>query len=234
VKKVLLIAVVLIVLGAMVAFPRMKFHFIRSDGGGGEVLWKSDEAYLFLYDRPVGYHLSGGKWLAEPVNEYFNAPAIPDDDANFLAILHVTPSEVERHMQKSKIGIDSFTPLGDAIYASCPGGICKWTGTQFELITSQAEQKMGGSSHLSSDWNEFSDANGWSKRAIRATEPGQSPIHNQFSIDLNKQLKILVIEGNPASVDLQRPNQSTERVWYHKQGTSLVSRAKYDHVFGPR
>jgi hypothetical protein len=233
VRKVLLIALVLIAVGAMVAFPRMKFHFIRSAGGGGELLWKNDEAYLFLYDRPFGYYLSGAQWLAEPVNEYFYAPAIPDDDANLLTILHVTPSEVERHMQKSKIGIDSFTPLGDAIYAGCPGGICKWTGSQFELITSEAEQKMGGRSHLSNDWNEFTDASGWSKRAMRATVPGQPPIHNQFSIAVSKQLKLWVTEGNPISVDLQRPNQSTERIWYHKQGTSLVSRAKYDHVFGP-
>ena len=233
-KKLLLIIVVVVILGALVAFPRMRFHFIRSDGGGGYLLWNKDEAYSFLYDAPVGYRLSGADWLAEPINEYFSAPAIPDDDAHLLTIIHVTPSGVERHIQKSTIGIDSLTPLGEAIYASCPGGICKWTGTQFELIGSEAEQEMGGRSHLRNDWNEFTDANGWSKRRIRSTVPGQPSIHDQFSIEVNKQLKLLVIEGNPVSVDLQRPNQSSQSIWYHKQCTSIVSKAKYERVFGLR
>jgi hypothetical protein len=147
-------------------------------------------------------------------------------------VFHVTPSSVERHVQRSENGIGSFTPLGDAIYSSCPGGICKWTGAQFELISNEEEQKLGGWKHLSNDWSEFANTDGWSKRLIRAVGPEETPVHGQFSIDVGNQTKILVTEANPTSVDLQHPGQPSERIWYYKRETSLVSEAKYKSVFG--
>jgi hypothetical protein len=231
-KKTFLMIAALLVLGAVVAFPLMKFNFIKSTAGGGYLLWKSDEAYVFLYDGPVGYRLSGAEWLTVPVSEYFSAPPIPDDGANLLTIFHVIPSGVERHVQKSKISITSITPIGDTIYSFCPGGVCKWTGAQFELISNEEEQRMGGLKHLSNDWSEFTNADGWSKRLIRSVGPSETPVHGQYSVDVGKQFKIVVTEGNPTSVELQRPNQSGEKIWYYKRGTSMVSEAKYKRVFG--
>jgi hypothetical protein len=231
-KKIMLAIVVVIFIGAVIMFPRMKLYFIRADGGGGDLLWRNNEAYLFLYDAPIGYRLTGADWLAEPIRERFQAPAIPDTDVKLLAIFRVTPSGVERHIQKCKVSIGSFTVFGDTIYASCPGGICKWTGSQFELITNNEEQSIGGRDHLSNDWSEFTNVNGWSKRLIRSVGPGETPIHDQFSIDVGKDVRLLVTEGNPTSVDLQPLNQSSDRIWYYKRGTSMVSKAKYNSVFG--
>jgi len=42
----------------------------------------------------------------------------------------------------------------------------------------------------------------------------------------------LVTEANPALVYLQRPNQREETLWYYKRGLSVVSKAKYERVFG--
>jgi len=232
-RLMFLILPVLIVFGVALMFPRAKFHLIREDGGGGYLLWRADEAYLFMFERPVGYYLSGAELFAEPINEYFYAPAVPNNSAWALITLHVTTSGVERHVQKSMIvGMNSFTPLGDDIYANCPGGICRWSGTQFELISREQEQKIGAEDKLVSELKQLYDANGWSRRPIRSAMPGESQLHSQFSVEVGKQFSLLVTEGNPTSVYLQRLNHSKQGLWYSKQGLSIVSKAKYERVFG--
>jgi hypothetical protein len=231
-KKKRIIAAVLLVLATIVLLPLVKFYFIRKDGGGGVLLWRSNEAYIFLYDGPVGYHLSCAAWLVEPALEFFYAPAIPENNAVFMTVLHISPSGVEHYIQKSKIGTTSVTPIGDTIYSFCPAGVCKWTGAQFELVSNEEELKMGGLKHLMmNDRSEFTNADGWSKRLIRSVGPEETPVHGQFSIEVNKQINIVVTEGNPTSVDLQRPGKPSERIWYYKRGTSMVSEAKYKSVF---
>jgi hypothetical protein len=79
---------------------------------------------------------------------------------------------------------------------------------------------------------EFTNPDSWSKRLIKAVGPEQSPVQGQFSIDVGNQIKIIVTEGNPTSVDIQRPGQANERIWYYKRETSLVSEAKFKSVFG--
>jgi hypothetical protein len=231
VKKKKVIVAILLALATFMVLPLVKFYLIKSDGGGGYLIWKNDEAYIFLYDGPVGYHLSCAAWLMEPINEFFHAPAPPENNAVFMTVLHVSPSGVERHLQGSPNGTD-ITPIGDAIYSFCPGGVCKWEGNQFESISNEEELKMGGLKHLMmNDRSEFTNADGWSKRLIRSVGPEETPVHGQFSIEVGDQIKILVTEGNPSSVDLQRPGKSSERIWYYKRGTSMVSEAKYKSVF---
>jgi hypothetical protein len=232
VKKKKVIVAILLALAAFMVLPLVKFYLIKSDGGGGYLIWKNDEAYLFLYDGPVGYHLSWAAWLIEPVMEFFYAPASPENNTVIMTILHISPSGVERHLHVSPNGTD-ITPIGNVIYSFCPGGVCKWAGDQFELISNEEEQKMGGLKHLMlNDRSEFTIAESWSKRLIRAVGPEETPVHGQFSIEVGNQIKIFVTEGNPTSVDLQRPGQLSERIWYYKRGTSMVSEAKYKSVFG--
>lgn len=232
-KKVsFLILLLVMILGAVLALARSRFYLIRAGGGAGELLWRSGEAYLFMIDRSFGYRLTFSELLTEPMNEYFYAPTIPENDSYALTTIRVTSSGVERHVQKAAVGISSFTPIGDVIYGVCPGGICKWNGNQFELITSEEQQTMGGSARLINDWNEFTDVNAWSKRSIRAVGPGETRIHDQFSTHISKDSTLLVTEGNPTSVELQRPDRPRETLWYYKQGLSVVSEAKYQGIFG--
>ncbi len=221
----------LVVISAALLFPRIKLHLIREDGGGGVLLSKDNEAYLCMFDRLFGYYMSGAQLLAEPINNYLHSPTIPRNDSHALTIIHVTRLTVERHFQKSTIGIDSFTPIGDSIYATCPGGICKWSGVRFELISSEEEQKMGGRNQLDNDWKEFTAVDGWSRHSIKAVGPAGAAVHDQYSVDVSKQFVLLVTEGNPTSVYLQRPNQPKERLWYYKLGLSLVGKDKYESVF---
>ena len=137
-------ALAVLLIGVVIAFPSANFYLIREDSGGGKLLWRNDEAYLFLYDAPDDFRLTGSQLLAEPIRDYLRAPALPANRKFGMTILHITPSRLNRYTRNSQIPINSFTPVGDTIYASCPGGVCKWTGSQFELITEDQDREMGG------------------------------------------------------------------------------------------
>lgn len=216
-------------LGVTLLAVFVKLDFIRDEGGGGDVLWRKDEAYLFMYDRPIGYRLSILEYLLEPLKEHFYAPATSADDKWILTVLQVAPAGGERHVQESKVDISSFTPIDGEIYATCPGGVCKWTGTWFQLVSDGEQQKVGGEGGLINA--EFSSVNGWSKRLIKATSAGERPDNYELSIKLDDQRRIFIKGGNPISVDFLRANQPPERVWYHEQRTRRVSAAEYEHVF---
>jgi len=88
---------------------------------------------------------------------------------------------------------------------------------------------MGGEGVLQ---GEFAGIEGWSKRGIKGESVGDHPGHYEFSIDLGKEIKLLVRGGNPVSVDVVRPNHASERVWYHEQRTRRVSKSEYKQIFG--
>jgi hypothetical protein len=165
---------IVIVLAAVVGVSLVKLRFIRDEGGGGWALWRNDEAYLFMYDRPIGYRISILNYLLEPIWEYFYAPALPEDDTWNLSVIRITPAGEERHDQQSVAPIDRFTVVNGGIYAHCPGGVCKWTGTRFQLLSDQEEQKMGGEGRLSKE--ESAGAGGWSSRGIREGSVGDPTV----------------------------------------------------------
>ena len=218
-----------IVLAAVVGLAVVRLRFIRDEGGGGSVLWRSDEAYLFLYDRPIGYRFSILSYLMEPIWEYFYAPAPPEDDAWNLSIIRITPAGAERHDQESSVPIRDFTPIDGGIYAHCPGGVCKWTGTGFQLLSDQEEQEMGGEGRLSK--GEFAEANGWGARGIKEGSVGDKPDPYEFSIDLYDHVQVVVRGDNPVTVDVRRPGHASERTWYHEQRTRRVTKAEYEQIF---
>ena len=218
-----------VVLAVIIFGSIVKLHFILDEGGGGYVLWKKDEAYLLMYDRPIGYRISILGYLLMPIREYFYAPAIPVDDKWALAVVRITPAETERYSQQSTVEIRNFTPIESEIYAHCPGGLCKWTGSEFHLISGQEEQEIGGEDHLSK--REFANVSGWSKLGIKGTSVGDDPGQYELSINLDTRTTLQVRGGNPVSVDLLRPGRSPERVWYHEQRTRRVSSNEYEQVF---
>jgi hypothetical protein len=228
-KKTTAIAILLTLTVAAVALYFSQHHFIREGGGGGTVLWTSDEAYLFMYDCPDGFLMTGRELIAEPIREYFYSTASPTDRRCVLTVFHVLPSGVDRHTQDFETTIDHFTPLDGAIYAHCPGGMCKWNGDKFALITQDEEQRMGSYSRLAKQ--EFSNVNGWSERWIRAAFDDQKVPPFKYSIQVDGSITVLVSGSNPVSVEIQRPNGGTEKIWYHEQRTRWVSEATYNRVF---
>jgi hypothetical protein len=161
----------------------------------------------------------------------FRAPTLPLNRKCILNVLRVTQSKVERHEQelKGSVDVDYFTPIDAAIYADCPGGMCKWDGEKFELVPKEEESRLGGYQTLSK--HEFTGVNGWSERWIRGTTVGEAPAAVKFSVEVNPRTTLLVNGTNPVHIDLQRADGTSQRIWYHEQRTRLVSGATYKRVF---
>jgi hypothetical protein len=218
------VAIVVVVL-TLAAF--IKLHFIRDEGGGGYLLWKDDQALLFMGESPIGYRMSVVRYAVEPILKFFHGVAHSADETSILTIIRITPAGVGRSGQESTVGYYDITPIDGQIYAQCAGGICALSGMKFQLLSEQDEQKIEGS--LSR--KDFESPDGWSRRTIWPAHVGQKSTPYEFSISLSDGDGLLVRGGNPVSVDLLRQNHAPERIWYHEQRTQRVSTAEYEQVF---
>jgi hypothetical protein len=231
VKKALAACATILILVAIMTFF-WHLHFVRKGGGGGTVLWNSETAYFFLYDCDDGFVFTVPEYLAEPIREYFRAPALPLNRKCVLSVLRVSQSRFERHDQELEeyVDFDFFTPIDDAIYAHGPGGMYKWNHGKFEELSKDEESRLGGEQSL---WKlqEFTSVNGWSKRLIRGTSVGETPAAVKFSVEVNPQTTLLVKGGNPVSIDLQTAEKSSKRIWYHEQNTEWVTPWAYHQLF---
>jgi hypothetical protein len=232
VSMLLLVAVFLVVLALPLVSKFAHLHFIREDGGGGYVLWNAHEAYFFMYDCPTGFIFTVPEYLAEPINEHFYAPAFPAHSKCNLTVLHVTSAGVDRHSQDFLASLGLFTPIDGNIYADCAGGTCRWDGSTFRLITKDEERKVGGYDRLSSE--DFANVDGWSKRSIPGTYVGEVTSPFNLSFQVNGSIRLSVNGSNPVSIELQRDNGASERIWYHEQRTHLVLASTYKRVFATR
>jgi hypothetical protein len=228
--------VVIAILAAMTATAVSRRVYFLDDGGGGDVLWNDNEAYLFINDIQRGYSWSYLWYPVELLKEYFYVVPLPDAQRVNLSVLKVTSTGTEHSMIDE--GADTanspsfYTPFGDQIYAWCLGAICKWTGTNFESVGKSEEQGIGGMSSLSS--KEFTHVNGWSKRGF-----GPAPAAYKFTIKVNDHFEISVdnrltekSRTGGVSVDLLRPGRPLEQIYYVEGDPRRVSRAEYEHVFG--
>jgi hypothetical protein len=130
-------------------------YFVRSYPGG-TLVWRGDEAYLFLGTGQTGYKF---RWLEYPLvltREYFYSVPSPEHQYGSTTVIHITPSGVER--QKVEFGEDTshtgylFTPIEDGFYAMCDAGkLCKWGINGFQPATGEEELRFGGVEQLVRD-----------------------------------------------------------------------------------
>lgn len=222
---------------AIAAGAWLKMYYVREDNAGC-LLWNTNEAYLFMDVHPRGYHFTYLEYPSVVFKEYFNAPPFPNDQSVSVVVLRVTHSGVERHEVRiageSANAPDFYTTFGDDIYANCQGVLCRWTGTRFEAATEEERGRLDGINRLSA--LEFANREGWYKREV-----GQTASDYQFSVDVGTQVRLLIKAGNVYSsaydsptVDLLRPGQSAERIWYLDGAPRRVSKSEYKSVFGKR
>ena len=232
--KRIVFAVVVCVIGAVAILASCQVYYAREDDSG-TLLWNADEAYLFMSVARRGYHCSYLRYPLVISEEYFYAPPSPSDQHVSLTVIRITPSSIDRKVVN--FGQDAanvpifYTPFGESIYAHCPGALCRWTGTQFEPATLEEERKLGGDNFLAPV--DFSDLKGWSRRGI-----GSVTGDHQFSVELGKQLTLLVREGNvyrpaydSASVEILRPGSAPEDVWHVDARPRRVSKGDYKQLF---
>ena len=228
----IIIAIVLLVVVVIAASAALQMYYIREDSGG-DLLWSADEAYLFMGETRRGFHLSYLEYPWMMFKEYLRAPPFPNENRASLTVIRVTPNAVERHVLDVEGNApDLLTPVGRTIYANCQGTLCKWSGTRFEPATEEERRRLDNINRLSAI--DIENVNGWSKRGVGATSGD-----NHFSVELGRQATLSVKQGNvyksaydSASVDLLRPGQAAERLWYIDGYPHRVSKSEYEQTFG--
>jgi hypothetical protein len=211
-------------------------YYLRDDSAG-QLVWKTNEAYLFVMVARRGYSLSYFHYPWEALKEWLRVPTVPTNERVFLTVIRVTPSGTEQHLASvadtaGKIP-DFFTPVEETIYANCQGALCKWTGDHFETATEDEQTMMNGINHLSPDIDTKID--GWSKKGV-----GSVVGESQFSIQIDQDLALLVRQGNintsateSAKVELQRAGQAPQPLWHVNGEPRRVSKKDYERAFSP-
>jgi len=234
------VMVAIVICAAAVAAVSLRIYFIREDSGG-YVLWNADGAYLFISVARRGLHVSYPEYAWVVLEQFLHGGRDSDDNLSSFTVIRVTPSTVERHVVDLKgiapgSGPDLYTPFEGRIYANCPdiGGLCRWAGDHFERATEEEQRKLDGINRLIQ--KDIDNENGWSKHGL-----GPAPVDYKFTIQADDKFELSVSNVvakkygyGAVSVDLLRPGQAPERIWYLDGNPRRVSKAEYDRVFGLR
>jgi hypothetical protein len=229
--KVIIVATIL--LGAVVAAASRKLYFIHDDDGD-DLVWNSNEAYLFMGVARRGYRISYMEYPWATLKQLLYGVRLPDDQRSSVTVVHLTAYGVDRHVvemldeQPGNFPI-LYTPRHGYIYANCEGQLCKWTGNRFETATEEEQRRLDGTSQL----DEQNMDKGWSRRGF-----GEASSDYQFAVDVGRTFKLEVTNKlldrtwrGALSVDVVRPGQNAERIWYLDGRSRRVGRVEYEASF---
>ena len=235
-KRIIVLLVVLAVTATILA--RLRMYYVKS-GAIANLLWNSNEAYVFINDFRSGYSFSYLGYLSEVVREVFPFGASPPERQHFcMIVLHITPETTERHVVDNfHAGSPPFV-VGQNIYAgnlSAETGPTKWSGTYFEPMTSEEykavqDAQHGGGIPISPSYDNFG---GWSRRMVDVVSPESDA---KITMEIaGKQLSLLAHSGakdHEAYIDVTRPGQPPDRMWHLNERSQRVSKATYNQIFG--
>jgi hypothetical protein len=224
------IVVGIIVMGILVT-RSLNIYYLRDDNGG-EILSRPNEAYLFMYVARRGYRVSYLEYPWVAFKNWARVPGYPSNAVRFLRVVKVTPSGIERHDNKvTGNAPDFYTPKGANIFANCERTLCKWAGDKFVNASPEEQLQFGGTDNLLAQIVPKID--GWSMRGVE-----QAMTESKFSVEIDKQLTIVVQQGNRSrsfydspTVDLYRNGQHVENLWFVDGTPRKVSRNEYEHAF---
>lgn len=222
--------VVVGVLGLLVVLA--SFHtYIVIAGCSGDLLWNSDEAYLFAGCARLGYRISYLEYPIEVVRERLRVVRQADDKRSSTIVIRITPSVVHTY-NADGLSFEFYTPLGGTVFANHEGALWKWSGANFDEASSQEQERFEGTKQLTG--LDIDNLGGWSKRSeiLSRTEEVKVPL------ELDGKSLVLVVKpgfrGKDISIDLLRPGRGAERIWYLDQQPRRVSKSEYEREFEPR
>jgi hypothetical protein len=229
IKKVITLLTLALLLASIVALSLKRIYRIRANANA-ELLWNKDEGYLFLVTTRWGYRLSYLQYFGNLVREELGGTTHASDERHTTEVMKITPTEIQ-HFKSDNIGLNLFTPVGEAIYANHQGELWKWKENHFEQVNAEENevfQTSGQQLKVS-----FTDINGWSKQfGIFSRQTGES----EFPMDIGDKHMLLVAKVGPnardVSVSLQHSSTSAQEMWHLDQKTRTTSKKNYESVFG--
>jgi len=219
-NKWVISAVVLILgLAAM-----LHLYAIR-EGCGALLLWNKDKAYLIMHVGGLGYRMSYLRFVPEPILERLYYVPPPDAKIDYAVIFEITAETVHRFDFQNE-NLECVGAMGPFIYCgSEKRGFVKWTGSKFEPASPEKPYELMRANLPYS----YDNINGWSKR-------GYLP-YGETLIDLGGKQVTLVrtgVEDKEIAVEILRPGQPPQRIWYLNERVHWISKAEFDAVFTKR
>ena len=195
----------------------------------GDLVWNSNEAYLFFGCGTLGYRISYLAYPFELIKEHLGAAPQPDNTKLETIVIQIKPSAVIRYAQEEP-SLDLFTPLAGTIFANHQGTLWKWSVSRFVEASREEEQKLQGTRSLTG--LNLDDKNGWSKRtAILSQTEGETKI----PLEISGQHFVLAVRrekfGESVSINLVRSDNSTEQIWHIDRRPRSLNRNEYDQLF---
>jgi hypothetical protein len=232
-RRIALLVVLALVISTLAL---VRLHYVRS-GAVGDLIWNSDEAYVFLSVYQYGNTFSCLGVVGEMVKEGFPFGASPPKNKHYYAtVLHITPGSVEHFtVDNFRIGSPAF-PVGQNVYAGnllAETGPMKWYGSHFQVTTPEEKEEVRKALQLIPPGPNYDNVGGWSKRAIDLVSPGKG---DQITIQIaGKPITFTIQSGftsSEAFIDLTRSAQAPERIWQLDEKTKRVSLDTYKQIFG--
>lgn len=230
-EKILVRTLLLTVALVVVFVSSVKTLYFTDDSAKATLLWNANEAYIFVNEGELGYRVSYLEYIGEFLKEYFMGTPQVNDKRFSVIVLHLTSASIQRN-EIDNIDFDLFTPIEGTIYANHEGALWKWSGTHFVRTSAEEQQRLGGFGTLSaSNWT---NVHGWSRRCGILS---QSEREVTLPLTLGgKPLTILSKQGpgRDQSLDLLRPNQASERIFYAGNRARKISKSEYEQTFAKR
>ena len=222
-KKIIVILVILAAL--VVVSASLKTYRIR-EGASGTLFWNADEAYLFMNVGKFGTRLSYLQYIVEGFREALGAVRSPDARRYSVVVLRITPEAVQRYV-KENTHLGSFILFEKNIYSRNldDGTLWRWSGTAFVRASGQEQHSFETGKHpLGPDFNNF---DGWSERCC----------FPRPKVEFEVEGRTLTLATNPKllrqmSIELTRPGNEPERIWYLETRPSGVSKNEYEKFLG--
>jgi hypothetical protein len=230
-------AAVIVVALLVIVFGRM---YVIRDDSGGDLIWNSNEAYLFMGVARRGARIGYLEYPWILLKQLLYGVREPDDQRTSVTVVHITTSGIERHlvpMLEEQPGNSPalYKAIDGRIYANWQGYAYKWTGNEFEKATEEERARYESTKEVfEGDIEKGPD--GWSQRGF-----GEASSDYQFAVDVGGSFTLditnkLQDQGGHSvlAVQLVRPGGPPEDVWHLDGRPKVVSRREYRRVFEER
>lgn len=238
-KNLIIISIIVVV-----ALPAvLKRYTVRSEGSG-ELFWNAKEAFIFESVSQRGSRFSYWGYFFEAVREIFPFGASSPKNSHFyVVVLRITPTFVQR-FTTDDFWLGGVYPFDGSLYAGnlLPGGaLMRWSGSQFQRPGDEEVKRFYANSQFLPPGPSYDNLAGWSKRTAAGEVIRESPTRDiekdsLATITVGGMSVTLVMNSgfisNEAHIDLLRPHQAPERIWYLDQRPHEVSRSEYKAMFG--
>jgi len=221
-----------------VALAARSHVYLNLEAANVTTLHDSSEAYLFVEVDHLGHRIRALRFPLLLLENYLGGVEDPDDHADSLDVIHVTPSRVEYHVLKIEdrgpgTRPSMYTPLEGRIYLNynAAGGLCWWNHDHFEPPTERERQRILGD-HLLQEDND-GDVNGWSKTRFGtvpfAWRTAKIDGGHEFALWLSTNANLG--GSSDLSIRLIRPGRSTEVIWSRHLMWGMVTPGYYQRIF---